>query len=112
MPGATGGYNNKSSSRSVNVPAETTLRVNNKTNGGNNSPRKRKSPIQNNNDLQQVGDDNNEDAKMRGNISINLIIFLSGPERSCKIPPMGRLTTRGSLEVLGGAGQGFMAYKE
>ena len=59
----------------MNVSAETTLRVNNKTNGDNNSLRKRKSPIQNNNDLQQVGDDDNEDAKMGGNLGINLIQF-------------------------------------
>ena len=86
----------------MNVPAETTLRVDNTTNSGNNSPRKGKSPIQNNNDLQQVGDEDNKDAKMGGNLGINLIHFLSGPERSCKMPPMGRLTTRGSLEVSGG----------
>jgi len=33
-----------------------------------------------------------------------IILSLSGPERSCKMPPMGRLTTRGSLEVSEGAG--------
>ena len=66
-PGAAGRYNNKSSSSSMNVPAETTIRVNNKINGGNNSSRKCKSPTQNDNDWQQAGDDDNdEDAKMGG----------------------------------------------
>ena len=100
-----GRYNNKSSSSSVNMPAERTIRVNNKINGGNNSPRKRKSPTQNNNDWQQAGDyNNNEDVKMGVNLGINLInFFLSRLKKSCKRPQMGRLlTTRGVTRGVGG----------
>jgi hypothetical protein len=56
------------------VPAETTLSLYNNTDGGNNSPRKRKSPIQNNNDLQQFSDDhNNEGATIGENLGISQI---------------------------------------
>jgi hypothetical protein len=77
FPGATGGYNYKSSISSVNEPADNhgngSIRVNNKNNSGNNSLRKHKS-LHNNNDGQQVGDDDgNGDTKMGGNLGINPI---------------------------------------
>ncbi len=77
VPGAMGGYNYKSSSSSVNEPAayhgNGSIRVNSKNNSSNNSPRKCKSPHNNNNGQQADDDNGNGDAKMGGNLGINLI---------------------------------------
>jgi hypothetical protein len=79
-----GGFNYKNSSSSTNKPAayhgNGSIRVNNKKNSGNISPRKRKSP-HNINDGQQTGDDDHNGAKMGGNHGIILIekFFCQGP---------------------------------